>query len=247
MAQASKRSRALRPAEINPEDVVIRTTKPKRGRPITVTATIKNYGECKLTLAKDTAVRLEGDMLWHAQNVAVFHRSDLIQNSLIGDMLSTAIGPVESTRHQYVLSCIREGIEGFGPWIIKFVDRVSGTKPPTKDDALLLKKILVEAKKSGYEKRVFYSRNQPSRISKSTLTAFLIEYCLGGAEWWKNIRLIPPLKLSILSIQRQQGQTYGKKGGPLNLFRHYLGSDYIRKLKRPKILIVVPPRIRSLQ
>lgn len=252
MPQSRNRSRTPRPVDIDPALVDICSSKPKRGRSITLTATIRNYDgkaveKFKLTVSKDTAVRLEKDMLWHAANVATFHKSDLIRNSVLGDMLATAIGPPESTPRQFYLSCIREGIEEFGPWIVGFVDRVSGTKPPAKDDALLLKKLLAEAKQLGYEKGIFYYRNQRNRILKSTLTAFLIEFCLGGAEGWRYIHLFPPLKLSLMSIQKKREKPPGKEIAPLNIFRHYLGADYKRKLKHPKKLIVVPPSIRNLQ
>jgi len=252
MAQARKRSRTPRPAEIDPALVDIRSKKPKRGRPITLTAKIKNYekaiiGECKLSLSKDTAALIQADLLWHAQNVAAFHQPNLIQDSLLGELITRTIGPPESTSYRYTLACIRESIEGFGPWIEGFVTRVSGTKPPTKDDALLLKKILAKAQKSGYKKSLFYRPNCPDRILKSTLRGFLIEYCLGGPEWWSKNHLLPPFMLSLRSIERQRGKAKGDQVSPLNIFRHYLGPDYKTKIKDPKKPIIVPPRIRGLQ
>lgn len=241
MPQASKPIRTPRPKDIDPAFVDITTNKPKRGRPITVTAKIRNppskvLETCSLNLFPKVAARIQQDLLWHAQNVAIHHKSDLINDSLIGDLLTCALKP--PTKRQWHQENLRMVIEADGPWIHWFALQVSGQKRISPKAKNLLGKILSKAKSAGYSRSLFQSAHRPPRYLYSTLCAFLVEFCFGGAELWTNdLKRKPPVKLIRQSLERQRSrqgtQNYSDPTGVKNIFKEILGNEYDKILETP--------------
>jgi len=257
IALASKRSRAPKPAEISPDLVAVRSTRPKYGRPLTVTAQFPNlrnndHDTCSLTLFPGVAARIQQDLLWHAQNVAAHHKPDLINDSLIGELLTIAVGPPEKTKRQWLQANLRESIEGYGPWIHWFALRVSERNRISAKVEDLLEKILSKAKSAGYKRNLFRSTHRPPRYLYSTLTAYLVEFCVGGAELWTDgLQCIPPVKLISQSLERQRSgqgaQNYTDPTGVKNIFKTILGNKYEKILETPiGQTPTAPPAIQRL-
>jgi hypothetical protein len=257
MPKASKPSRTPRPADINPDFVEYDSTKPKHGRPLTVTAKIRNPPSkvpetCSLKLFPKVAARIQQDLLWHARSVAAHHKPDLINNSLIGELLTIAVGPPEKTKRQWHKANLRLSIEAYGPWIHWFALRVSEGNRISPKFKNLLEEILSKAKSAGYRRNLFQSTHRPPRYLYSTLAAFLVEFCVGGAELWTDgLHTIPPVKLISQSLERQRSRQGSQNAtdptGVKNIFKTILGNEYEKMLETPTGKTpTAPPAIRRL-
>jgi len=256
MPPKAQPNRIGRPAKINPDFVDIGSNKPKPGRPITVTATFPNphtkvLETCSLTLFPEVAANIQQNLLERVQDAVRCRSGDLEDESVIGQLLAVAMESVPKSKRQWMKPTLRACVEEDAPWIHWFALRVSTEKTLPEKFKDLLEKILSEATLAGYPETVFQGTHRPTPYLYSTLAAFLVEHCTGGANMWTDLKCTPPVKLIRQSLSRQRAQrahqTPPDPIGGKNIFKEVLGKDYKAFLAVPEGKIpLAPPAIQRL-
>lgn len=164
-----------------------------------------------------------------------------IRNSAVVHVLLAAAN-AKLTRWRVTREAIDALLRRDGPWISAFAGRLNGRRVSAAD-LHLRNKILGAAKCAGYRRDEFFRRDKPDIVLLWPIQAFLIEHCLGGAHWWRDASLIPPMQLVRKEMQRSRGST---KTGKRTIYRHYLGDGWRAIIERPPALGYVPRRIGQL-
>lgn len=164
-----------------------------------------------------------------------------IRSSVVVHVLLAAAN-AKTTRWRATREAVDALLTLDGPWISAFARR-QNAKHISATDLHLRDKILAAAKRAGYKRAEFFRRCKPGIVLLWPIQAFLIEYCLGGAHWWRKANLIPPMQLMRQAVQRGRGST---ETGKRTIYRHYLGDGWRAIIERQPELGYVPRRIRRL-
>lgn len=192
----------------------------------------------KLSASPEAARALLADLkFWTLRD-----KPEVIRNSAVVHVLNV-VSAAKLTRWGVTRQAINALLGLDGPWIAAFVNRVKGPAVDRHDAAMLVR-ILTAAEKAGYERRQFFRRSDGQRVLAWPLQAFLLEHCLGGAHWWTEASLIPPMQLIQQEMTRRRDSA--DDAGRRNIFQHYLGADWRAVVDRPPRPGYVPRRLRRL-
>lgn len=155
-------------------------------------------------------------------------------------MVLDALANARMSRYRATRESIDALLELDGPWISAFAKRLRD-KHVSSDDHSLLKKILAAAEDAGYKRAEFFRRDRPNALLLWPIQAFLIEYCLGGAHWWIQQRLIPPMRLVRQNLKRNRGSSEKR-----TIYKRYLRKGWREIIYREPEPDYLPRRLRHL-
>jgi hypothetical protein len=200
-------------------------TRHRAGRPVTIQAKIPIGQGKKETIcisATEAGAKFLKDNLGYYARVCRSN-AQAIQESLLWDFLVR--WESNYTKRQFMMEAVNDTLVQDGPWIRAFAKRVSQPSSGVKrEDRELLERILAAAKRAGRARTKFYSKTD--RLLKWPLQAYLIELCLGGAQWWTEHKLKPPFKIVQAELDRSRSRDDGDRRGPTSLYKWYLGCEW---------------------
>lgn len=196
-------------------------TRHRAGRPVTIQAKIP-IGQGKKETIRISATEAGAKFL--KENLGYYARvcrsnAQAIQESLLWDFLVQ--WESNDTKRRLMMGAIKDTLVQDGPWIRAFAKRV--TQPSSgvnREDRALLNRILAAAQRAGHDRAKFYSKKK--RLLTWPLQAYLIELCLGGAQWWTAHKLKPPFKIVQADLDSSRSRYAGESRGPESLYKRYL-------------------------